>query len=337
MNRVWGLVLMLGLLLTGCRKDLCYDHPDHAPGVYLDVKAQWEQVWERDYGCDWKNHWVSEWGIAYEAFNPKVPEGLRLRTYKEEQPLEVFNLEPEGELAMLKEEGTYSLLFHNNDTEYIVYDGLSVSTRATATTRTVSRSGFRSLHEGERTINPPDMLYGKYISEYVAEEKVGAELMDITMRPLVYTYYIRFEFAKGLEHVVKACGAIAGMAEKVYLYDGHTGEDAATILYDCQLTKTGVEAKVMTFGVPNYPGDHYNRTRDGGQPFMLSLEVLLKNGTTQSFDFDIAEQMKNQPRGGVLLINGIEVEMSEVSSGGGFDVDVEDWGDVVEIPLPLNI
>ena len=53
--------------------------------------------------------------------------------------------------------------------------------------------------------------------------------------------------------------------------------------------------------------------------------------------FDIAEQMKNQPRGGVLLINGIEVEMSEVSSGGGFDVDVEDWGDVVEIPLPLNI
>lgn len=331
----WELwVLLVGILMTGCRKELCYDHSEHAPGVYLDVKAQWEQVWERDYGCDWKNHWSSEWGIAYEAFTPKVPEGLRLRTYKGEQPLEVFNLEPAGELVTLKEEGTYSLLFHNNDTEYIVYDGLSVSTRATATTRTVSRSGFRSLHEGERTINPPDMLYGKYISDYEGMRKVGAELMDITMRPLVYTYYIRFEFAKGLEHVVKACGAIAGMAEKVYLYDGHTGEEAATILFDCWLTETGVEAEVKTFGAPNYPGDHYNRTREGSQPFMLSLEVLLKNGTSQAFDFDIAEQMKNQPRGGVIVMDGIEVP--ELGTGGGFDVDVDEWGDVIEIPLPIN-
>ena len=334
MNRVWGLVLMLGLLLTGCRKDLCYDHPDHAPGVYLDVKAQWEQVWERDYGCSWKTNWLAEWGKAYGEFNPKVPEGLRLRTYKEGKPLELFNLEPEGELVTLKEEGTYSLLFHNNDTEYIVYDELSVSTRATATTRTVSRSGFRALHEGERTINQPDMLYGKYIAEHLGVEKVGAEPMDITLRPLVYTYYIRFGFAKGFEHVVKACGAIAGMAEKVYLYDGHTGEEAATILYDCRLTETGVEAQVMTFGVPNYPGDHYNRTREGSQPYMLSLEVLLKNGTSQAFDFDIAEQMKNQPRGGVIVMDGIEVP--ELGTGGGFDVDVDEWGDVIEIPLPIN-
>lgn len=336
MNRLLWPVLMLGMLLTGCRKDLCYGHHEHTPGVYLDVKAQWEQVWERDYGCDWKNHWQSQWGVAYEAFKPVVPTGLRLRTYQNGQPLEVLNLEPKGELVMLKQEGMYSFLFHNNDTEYIVYDGLSVSTRATATTRTVTRSGFRTLHEGERTINEPDMLYGKYVSEYEAIEKVGAEGMDITMHPLVYTYYIRFEFAKGFEHVVKASGAIAGMAEKVYLHDGHTGDEAATILYNCQLGKTGVEAKVMTFGVPNYPGDHYNRGDSELQPFMLNLEVLLKDGTTQAFDFDIADQMKNQPRGGVLVVKGIEVEMSEVSTGGGgFEVDVDDWGDIVDIPIPL--
>ena len=89
------------------------------------------------------------------------------------------------------------------------------------------------------------MLYGKYIEEYWAEEKVGAELLEITMRPLVYTYYIRFEFEEGIEHVVKACGSIAGMAEKVYLHDGHTGEEAATVLYDCRLGKTYVDANVM--------------------------------------------------------------------------------------------
>ena len=337
MNRMLWLVMVLGMLLTGCRKDLCYNHPDHTPGLYLDVKAQWEQVWERDYGCDWKTNWQSQWGMAYEAFSPKVPEGLRLRTYQNGQPLDVFNLEPEGELVTLRQEGMYSLLFHNNDTEYIVYDGLSVSTRATATTRTVTRSGLRTLHEGERTINEPDMLYGKYVSEYEAIEKVGAVKMDITMHPLVYTYYIRFEFAKGLEHVVSARGAIAGMAEKVYLHDGHTGEEAATILFNCQLDQSGAFANVKTFGVPNYPGDHYNRGDSKEQPYTLSLEVLLTNGTTQSFDFDIAGLMKNQPRGGVLVIDGIEVEMLEVGTGGGFDVDVDDWEDVIEIPLPIII
>ena len=337
MRHSLGILLGMLMLFTGCRKDLCYDHPDHAPGVYIDVKAQWEQVWERDYGCSWKINWPVEWGKAYEDCNPKVPEGLRLRTYKEGKPLELFNLEPEGELVTLNEEGTYSFLFHNNDTEYIVYDGLSASTRATATTRTVSRSGFRTLHEGERTINPPDMLYGKYVAEYTAVKKAGVNPMDITMHPLVYTYYIRFEFQKGFEHVVKSCGAIAGMAEKVYLYDGHTGEEAATILYDCQLGKLCIEARVMTFGVPNYPGDHYNRGESEDQAFMLSLEVLLKNGTTATFDFDITEQMKNQPRGGVLVIGGIEIGMDEGSTGdgGGFDVDVDEWGEAIEIPLPV--
>lgn len=336
MSRMVWLMLSLGLVLTGCRKELCYDHPDHTPGVYLDIMAQWEQVWERDYGCGWQNNWSSQWGSTYASFAPRVPEGLRLRTYKNDQPVQVFNLAPMGEMAILDEEGTYSLLFHNNDTEYIVYDGLSVSTRATATTRTVSRSGFRALHEGERTINPPDMLYGKYISEHTGIKKEGADLLDITMRPLVYTYYIRFEVDKGFEHVVKACGAIAGMAEKVYLYDGHTGEEPATILYDCRLGQSCIEAQVMTFGVPNYPGDHYNRGEGDDQPFMLSLEVLLKNGTTGTFDFNIAAQMKNQPRGGVLVISGIEIEMEEVpSGGGGFDVNVEDWGKVIEIPVPI--
>lgn len=335
MKKILWSVVVLGMMLTGCRKDLCYGHNEHAPGVYLDVKPNWELVWERDYGCDWKNQWQGQWGVAYETFNPVIPEGLRLRTYQDNEPWEIFNLEPEGELVTLMHEGVYSLLFHNNDTEYIVYDGMSVSTRATATTRTVTRSGFRTMHEGERIINQPDMLYGNYISEYEAVEKVGPVPFDITMHPLVYTYYIRFEFAKGFEHVVKACGAIAGMAEKVYLHDGHTGKEAATILYDCELGKTGAEASVMTFGVPNYPGDHYNRVDAGDQPYMLSLDVLLKNGESRTFYFNIAEQMKKQPRGGVLVVDGIEVEMT--TGGGGFDIDVENWGEVIEIPIYIDL
>ena len=57
-------------------------------------------------------------------------------------------------------EGTHELLFYNNDTEYIVFDGVAASESATATTRGVTRSSFHELHAGERTVNQPDMLYG---------------------------------------------------------------------------------------------------------------------------------------------------------------------------------
>ena len=57
-----------------------------------------------------------------------------------------------------------------------------------------------------------------------------------------------------------------------------------------------------------------------------------------SFAFDIAGQMKNQPRGGVLVVDGIEVEMpDEPFEEGGFGVDVDDWGEVIIIPLPIHI
>lgn len=67
-------------------------------------------------------------------------------------------------------EGTHELLFYNNDTEYIVFDGVEASESATATTRGVTRSSFQELHAGERTVNQPDMLYGAYMEEYTAEK-----------------------------------------------------------------------------------------------------------------------------------------------------------------------
>ena len=94
-------------------------------------------------------------------------------------------------------EGTHELLFYNNDTEYIVFDGVAASESATATTRGVTRSSFHELHAGERTVNQPDMLYGAYMEEYTAEKTLAPTELPVTLRPLVYTYMIRYEFADG--------------------------------------------------------------------------------------------------------------------------------------------
>ena len=41
--------------------------------------------------------------------------------------------------------------------------------------------------------------------------------------------------------------------------------------------------------------------------------------------------MSKQPHGGVIVIP--DINLYEASSGGGFDVGVDGWGDVVDVPL----
>lgn len=95
------------------------------------------------------------------------------------------------------------------------------------------------------------MLYGEWIERYEAkptEEPVT--LPGAKLQPLVYTYLIRYEFAQGLEHVALARGALSGMAESVYLQDGRTSGETATILFEGELKEFGVEVRVASFGAP---------------------------------------------------------------------------------------
>lgn len=324
------------IFLTGCRKDLCYNHDEHAFSVKVDILADWEQEWERAYDHNWQEEWQDEWAYDYEDFRPEVADGIRALVYKDTGEYSENNLESTGGRLPM-EEGIHSLLFYNNDTEYILFDNIGTSATASATTRTVTRASYEALHAGERTVNQPDMLYGCYVDEHVAEPAVEAVQLPVTMRPLTYTYLVRYEFARGQKYMALARGALAGMAESVYLEDGHTGDAAATVMFDCTLQDFGAEAQVQSFGVPNYPGDHYTRADGSSAHYALNLEVMMTNGETKTFAFDVTDQVQGQPRGGVILVSGLEITDEEGGGvGGGFDVDVSGWGEYEDIEVPLN-
>ena len=64
---------------------------------------------------------------------------------------------------------------------------------------------------------------------------------------------------------------------------------------------------------------------------------MLKNGKQLTYTFDVSPGMRAQPRGGILLVEDIVVSDEDGMEGsGGFDVAVDDWGDEIDIPLPLN-
>ncbi len=332
------------LLLTSCEhKDLCYDHIEHAPKshVMVDVTS-WEQIWQYDHegNTDWCNHpyWGDVFGMDYKDLSPAIPKGLRIYIYKEDGTKELDNLTPDGGITYITP-GTHSLLFYNNDTEYIVFDNMQTYATARATTRSRSRSTYlgnkyMESNNEEQTVNPPDMLYGNYIESYTAQRTVKPDTIEIKMQPLVFTYLVRYEFTSGLEYVAMSRGALAGMAKAVYLNSGQTSEEDATVLFDCTTKDFGTQAIVRSFGVPDFPNDNYlTRTQ---RKYALNLEVRLKNGNLKTFDFDVTDQVKAQPQGGVIIVSGVVITDEEGKAGSsGFDVEVDDWGDYKDIDLPL--
>lgn len=300
----------------------------------------WELAWERDYGRGWCGRWdAGVMGVAYEEFLPGVPEGITLLMYNgEEEPAKTF-LRPDGGEIILGE-GVRSMLFYNNDTRYIVFDDMASASSARASTSTRTRASLPEMHAGERTINPPDALFGAFVAEVPAVELHENHESRVVMKPLVYTYLVRFTIDAGAEYVSLARGALAGMAESVMLRDGSTPDRTATILFDCEVKSWGAEAEVRSFGVAGFPDKYYARKAQGAarapERYSLNLELMLRNGRTKTFFFDVTDQLADQPRGGVIEVGGIEIGNEDISTDSGFDVKVDDWGEYEDIDLPIN-
>lgn len=340
-NRYTIAVVLSGFaLLTACqRTELCYDHYPKA-----SLTFEWEQAWERDYGMGHRVNWdAGRYGFAYDYLRPETPEWINLVKYRNNVPDGEHYFSPDGGDMILKESCDYSFLLYNGDTEYIVLSDIASlpDARASATPRSrTSISYILERHPDTRSANPPDVLYSAFIESVPPIGPHEVRQLPVKMQPLVYTYVVRYEFEYGAQHVHLARGALAGMAESVYIRNGRTSDESIIVLYDCEIKDYGCEALVRSFGVPGFPDEYYGRSAADAaeRPYTLNLEVMLTNGKTLEFNFDVADQLKNQPRGGVITVSGIRIEDEQNStemSPGNFDVDLSGWGEV-DVNLPLD-
>ncbi len=324
--------------MTSCRKELCYNHFRTAA-----ISLSWEREWERDYGMSHSTSWdASLHGFDYHSLRPEQPEWVMLLKYLDDgRSLEEYLNSDGGEIGM-DEMKAQSFLLYNGDTEYIILSDMASHATARASTTTRTRSSISYILQkfpSARSTNPPDMLYAAYIEDLPFIELHEVKTMPIRMQPLVYTYVIRYEFEHGIEKVALARGALGGMAESVYLRSGATSDDPSVILYDCDIKPYGCEARVNSFGIPGFPDEYYGRSDANAErrPYTLNLEVRLHNGKIIEFDYDIADQIEKQPRGGVIRVSGLRIEDEEGLVDSGFDVSVGDWGEYEDIEMPSDI
>lgn len=334
-------ILLLLVSLQSCQhKDLCYDHSDHAHKYHINVVADYRFDWEENYGGpDWKSEWPSNYmPYDHQDLMPTKPDGIRIINHNDQGLTDKHNVGPDGGVVTLFK-GYNDVLFYNNDTEYIMFSNTDkvASTRATTRTRTrATYMGNEYANANEQTMTPPDMLFANYYEGMHIEKLENPLDVPVTLQPLVFKYKVRYEFEKGLEYVSIARGALSGMARSVLLSNGTTSEEAATILYDCEVVDYGVRAIVTSFGVPGYPNQNYPTRGDVDAKHALNLELLLRNGALVIKEFDVTEQVQAQPHGGVIVVSGIVIEEDEGTQGSGaFDVEVDDWGPYEDIDLPL--
>lgn len=343
-SKLYYIITVLVILMTcvSCRQELCYDH---YPSI--DLEFAWEQEWERDYGMSHHANWDPErHRYEYDEMRPEVPEWVKIIRYFDDGRLSESFATPEGKKFEIEEGKGCSFLFYNGDTEYIILSDVASlnDVRATSTTRTRAGSSLQAmqeLYQVTRTTNPPDVIYSAYVENVEGVRLHEVRHLPVKMQPLVFTYLVSFEFEHGIEYISLARGALGGMAEGVYLRTGVTTDESSIILFDCDIHSDACRSKVRSFGIPGFPDSYFGRSTDGPTgPFSLNLEVKLKNGKTVDFDFDITDQIKNQPRGGVIRVTGIRIEDDEGEQqpvGGGFQVDVTGWGEnTEEIDLPIE-
>ena len=331
---LWGSCLSL----ISCRHEALADvEPVFTKRAF--VEATYENEWQYAVGegTDWAHYpeWEEVFQMSYEMLKPRLPEGLRAQLSLENGAASVFNMHPDGgEIPFA--ETQQSLLFYNNNTEFIVFDGLHSVKEAVATTRSrseLARPGILEGTDGD-AMNAPDMLYSYYIESFNGEEHLDEEVIAIRLKPLVFSYLIQYEFQKGLEDIVQAKGALVGMADAVSMSDGRTSSKTATLLFKGVVRNFAVQALVHSFGIPDYPREE---EEPDNRKYALELDVKLRSGNVQHFRFDVSDQVSRQPRGGVVRITGIEVDekLAHPSYDSGFDVNVSGWGEDEHILLPI--
>ncbi len=341
------LAIVCCLFLVACdMRELCYHHDEHAYKYQVNIKAEYDQEWQYPLipANDWKENWPDTFNVRYSDLIPLLPSGLKVMIY-DTIGYDRQNIGRDGGVVYLNDLEK-SFIICNNNTETIIFNDERDKNVASVTTNVVSattKSAQQNSHSGVtysllKNINQkraPEVLFVSYVPSYIPKSTIVPEELKVLLKPIVYTYYIRFEFAYGFKYVKLADGALSGMSESVNLLTQEPSDELATVMFNAKVNSSSyIDARVNSFGLPSDTTNLGKQFNDGKYSCILTLQVVLKNGYRKSFEIDVTNQVKSQPRGGVIIVKGLRVEDKEAEIEGSFDVDVDEWGDeeIVELP-----
>ena len=331
--------------------------------VVLATQVNVDLMWQ----INWEAIWDFNWDVrALGPLGYSQPGSMRLHLYSLGPDAERVRHEEHnfvGNMAMIEVTvGEYDLLFHNNDSEALLFRSEDDLSPVYAYTRNISsglktslpvltleqkRAGYTTKADemAEEPVSlTPDDLFSLYDpTRFITDDpdklvfENGRYILRIEgqLYPSTFIYLIQVRLHNNDGRVIGSGGgaAITGMAEGVNLFTRETEQGTVSVPMDVYMDKEQdlLGAKVYTFGIPGCnPYDKASVEATSAGPHYLVLNITYVNGSTRNIRADITDQVRDLPTGGVITLD-IDVNdfPPDERAGGtdGFSALIEGWNE----------
>lgn len=294
-----------------------------------DLDLLWGEDWKTDWQYDWDSSDTTYGTLGYSTpeifkgtiYNLDANTGKRYSNF-----FKLFGLNENP--ATLPSGGKYDMLLYNTDTENIIFQASDDFEKYTAST-TITPFGFDSLGVAYKHLDEPDELLGALVTGVdLSKPSTDSMEIDVELNPYSIIYLIQVVILNNDDdQEMQAIGAsgitITGLSQGVDLFTRKTFDK--TILITTEDIKplqnhanvrledgTVVEnadilaARMLTWGLPGInpmePTKYGSKAAVVNQNF-IGIEVTLRNGRPYTVSYEITEQLRNKPAGGVLTVS----------------------------------
>ena len=359
---IWILALAAAVV-AGC----CIEPPLHLRRVAttkvttkVDVALKWQVNWSAKWDFNWAVNTTLPLGYT-------LPTGIRLHVFTQgpagEHIAHVVHNFAGNEAQMDVFVGTHDFLFHNNNSEAILFrsdgdlepvhaytrqisKGLKDSSPVYTTAQKAAGLTTKADEPVEEPVSlQPDDLFSLFDpnqkitdnpNDYVFEDGRYVLKIEGELSPSTFIYMIQVKLLNNDGRIIGSAGggAITGMAEGVNLVNRETWTSTVSVPADVYFDKTEnmFGSKVYSFGLPGCnPYDDASVAAAPAGTHCYVLNVSYVNGSYRNIRMDITDQIRLLPLGGVITleidVNDFPPDESSGTGGGGFQALIDGWGE----------
>lgn len=290
-----------------------------------DPDLLWGENWKTEWQYDWDSSDTTYGTLGYSTpeiikgtiYNLDANTGKRYNSF-----FKLFGLKDNS--VTLPAGGKYDMLLYNTDTENIIFQASDDFEKYTAST---TITGLDSMGVDKHLYEPDELLGALVTGVDLSKPPTDSMEIDVELNPYSIIYLIQVVILNNDDdQETQAIGAsgitITGLSQGVDLFTRKTFDKTILIttedikplqnhanvrLEDGTIVENAdiLAARMLTWGLPGInpmaPTKNGSKAAVGNQNF-IAIDFTLRNGRPYAVVYEITEQLRNKPAGGVLTV-----------------------------------
>ena len=331
--------------------------------VSVEADVNINLMWQIDWEVEWTYRWDSE-VMGPVGYDENI-EGMSLHIYPHDDKGGHLSHNVKNFIGRTTEipfiVGTYDLLFHNNDSEVLLFREEEETDNIICYTRVIS-SGLKNSNpvktkqqklmgtkatgkapENEPVTYMPDDLFSLYDRGHVISDNMDdyeyidgkyVILIKGELTPASYIHLIQVNLKNNDGRIVDSGGAVlTGLADGVNLMTKTGQSNVVSVLTEVAMDEERdmLGMRFCSYGIPGCNPYDPSSVDASVSEHCLVINVIYANGSYKNISVDVTDDLRALPLGGVIVL---ELDVNDFPSGGGgeggsgFDALISSWNDI---------